>query len=137
MANLSLANLLADVDKTFGNWAITWGTEDEPRETQFKYWVRADKETRKEFLDLFTLGNRALSGGLTEEEVAPIASGEVDAYDYITAQVQEVFAKLAVDAEDFKELAESIGNDFTMWQMVLDTYYKHYQAGEASPSQTS
>lgn len=137
MANLSLANLLEEVDKTFGNWSITWGTEDEPRETQFKYWVRADKETRKAYNELTTLIIRIFSGQVRDEEIEPINSGEMDAYEYFAMRLQEVFGKLAVDAEDFKELAESIGNDFTMWQLIFETYHAHYQAGEASPSQTS
>lgn len=139
MAHLNINVLQEDLNKTFGDWSITWGDEENPKNLNFKYWLRADSETRTAYSDLALFMSRLYTGSLSVAEEESVAESGKDVYDYITERIVKVMRSLSESAEEFNAFFESVGLDFALWQKILNTYHEHYDlsSGEATPSQNS
>lgn len=139
MANLELNTLIGEVNKTYGNWVVTFGTAEKPRTCEFFHLVRAPKDARKKFWETALLVQRILSGNLTDEESDSLNTEYGEAYAAIASKNSEVLESVAVNKADFKAMAKELGNDPLLWDKVLGSYFEHFDLvpGEQKPSQNS
>lgn len=139
LANLNLNEIVGDLEKTYGNWSVSFGSVDNPKSCEFVFLVRADKEARAKFWETLYTTGRLVNGTASQEEVADAAGESDDYYEYMMCKTIEAMRPLATNKTTFNSLVKWANGNVLLWDKILKGYFEHFDLmqGELKPSQNS